>query len=148
MSPAPAKKQAPTRNTVSKDKTGHEARHSLVVAVVDDDAAVRIALEDLFEASGVDCRTFGAAEGLLDAVRDTRFSCLVLDLDLPGRTGLELQRELAACGQALPIVFLSAHDQPHWRRLAMEAGARDYLVKPVEGERILAAVRRCFHEPG
>jgi FixJ family two-component response regulator len=120
----------------------------LPVAIVDDDAAVRVALVDLFEASGTACNSFESAEALLLAAPYCEFSCLVLDLDLPGRSGLELQELLAVRRPFLPIVFLTAHDQPHWRRLAVERGARAFLVKPVDGEQVLACVRTCMQDSG
>src|SRR3954471_5410009 len=109
------------------------ARSAHTVFVVDDDAAVARAIERLLQADGWRVRTFGSAESFL-AARDTNVSgCLVLDVNLPGLDGLELQKRLRDRGEALPIVFLTGHGDIPTSVRAMKAGAADFLTKPVEG---------------
>lgn len=130
--------------TTTKETTRPQSDAYMVIAVVDDDAAVRFALEDLIESSGMTCLTFASAEICLERLHEVHVDCLVLDLDLPGRSGLELLGELTRKGITIPAIFLSAHDQPFWRLRAMEQGAIAYLVKPVNAEQVLRAIRQCI----
>lgn len=99
------------------------------------------ALERLLGAAGMSVRGFASPEALLASDALGHASCLVLDVELPGLSGFELQRQLAAAGVALPVVFITGHDHPVFRRDAGLAGA-DYLTKPFPGRDLLRAVRR------
>jgi len=110
-----------------------------VVFVVDDDYRVREALSSLISSAGLDVAAFGSAAEFLEAEKPDTPACLVLDLELPDTSGLELQRELAA-GIAPPIVFISGHaDIPSSVR-AMKAGAIEFLSKPFGDEELLQAI--------
>jgi FixJ family two-component response regulator len=115
-----------------------------VIHVVDDDDSLRSALQRLLTAAGYAVRAFASAgEFLLDPPTDAA-GCLVLDLRMPGPSGLELQEALERHGIRLPVIFLTGHgDLPSGVR-AMKAGAVDFLTKPVEREPLLAAVRRAL----
>ena len=93
------------------------------IAVIDDDASVRRALQRLLRAAGFAVETFGTAREFLDADHWAQAACLVLDIHLPGMSGFELQEHLAASGTPLPIVFITAHDDVATRERANRAGA-------------------------
>jgi len=114
------------------------------VFVVDDDAAVRDALVQLLEADGLRAKACASAEAFLAACRPGRAGCVVLDVRLPGISGLELQRALAARGIRLPIIFLTGHGDVATSVRALKAGALDFLEKPVQGEELLAHVRNAL----
>jgi FixJ family two-component response regulator len=112
---------------------------SPVVFVVDDDRRVREALSRLISSAGLAVVTFGSAPEFLEYEKPDASACLVLDLQIPGMDGLELQRQLAE-GDALPIVFITGHgDIPSTVR-AMKAGAVEFLSKPFDDEELLRAI--------
>lgn len=116
----------------------------LVVHVVDDDPAIRVAIARLLRAAGYDARGYGSAAEFLRRPRELGAACVVLDLCLPESSGLELQAALAASEDALPVVFLSGQrDIPATVR-ALKAGAVDFLTKPVERDALLAAVGQAL----
>jgi FixJ family two-component response regulator len=115
-----------------------------VIHVVDDDDSLRDALQRLLTAAGYRVRTYASAgEFLLEPPRDT-VSCLLLDLRMPGPSGLDLQDALQRQGVELPVIFLSGHGDLATGVRAMKAGAVDFLVKPVEREPLLAAIERAL----
>lgn len=111
-----------------------------VVHVVDDDASFRTAVIRLLEAAGFAARGYGSAGDFLVARRGDAPGCLLLDVDMPGPSGLELQAALAEQGVALPVVFLTGHGDVPASVRAMKAGAVDFLEKPVERATLLRAV--------
>ena len=116
------------------------------VYVVDDDDAVRTGMETLLLSEGYNVRTFDSAEAFLEKSTDGQIACIVLDLQMPGLTGLELQDQLLAAGRELPIVFVTAHgDIPDSVR-AMKQGAVDFLPKPFEPDPFLAAVSQAIEK--
>jgi FixJ family two-component response regulator len=115
-----------------------------VVHVVDDDAAFRSAVTRLLEAAGYAVRGYGSAGEFLIARPGDAPGCLLLDVNLPGPSGLELQAALAEQGVALPIVFLTGYGDVRGSVRAMKAGAVDFLEKPVAREPLLAAVREAL----
>jgi len=115
-----------------------------VVHVVDDDDGFRIAVMRLLEAAGYAVRGYGSAGEFLIARRDDAPGCLLLDVNMPGPSGLQLQAALADQGVALPVVFLTGHGDVQGSVRAMKAGAVDFLEKPVEREPLLAAVREAL----
>lgn len=116
-----------------------------IVFVVDDDSAVRTALVRLLRTAGFAADGFASAEELLArAEPDSRPGCLILDLRMPGRSGLELQRTLPAAFAHLPIVFLTAHADADCSERAMQTGAVDFLTKPASEESLLGAVRTAI----
>jgi FixJ family two-component response regulator len=111
-----------------------------VVFVVDDDEAVRDSLGMLLESVGFEVRLFGAAPELLAALDGASPGCLVLDVRLPGMSGLELQKELEARGIELPIVFITGHGDVPMAVRAMRRGAVGFLEKPYKEQDLLDAV--------
>ncbi|MBB4017467.1 FixJ family two-component response regulator [Chelatococcus caeni] len=111
-----------------------------VVYVIDDDPAIRVSLESLLASVGYAVRTFGSAEDFLAAEQADAPACLVLDVRLKGRSGLEFQRELARRGQSPPIVFVTGHGDVPMSVAAMKAGAVEFLTKPFRDQDLLDAV--------
>jgi FixJ family two-component response regulator len=115
-----------------------------VIHIVDDDESLRTALQRLLAAAGYRVRTYASAgEFLLDPPTGEP-SCLLLDLRMPGPSGLDLQEALQRHGIGLPVIFLSGHGDLATGVRAMKAGAVDFLTKPVEREPLLAAVARAL----
>jgi len=115
-----------------------------VIHVVDDDDAFRTAVTRLLEAAGYAVRGYGSAGDFLIARRGDAPGCLLLDVNMPGPSGLELQAALVEQGAALPIVFLTGHGDVQGSVRALKAGAVDFLEKPVAREPLLAAVREAL----
>jgi FixJ family two-component response regulator len=111
-----------------------------LVMIVDDDAAIREALEELILSAGLRPACFASTHDLLDAGVVYRHGCLVLDVRMPGLSGLELQTRLAAKGDAPPIIFLTGHGDIPMSVQAMKLGAVDFLTKPVRDQTLLDAV--------
>jgi FixJ family two-component response regulator len=112
-----------------------------IVFVVDDDASVRRAIQRLIESVGLQVESFGSAKEFLQANRSDVPSCLVLDIRLPGKSGLELQRELAEANIRIPIIFITSHGDVPMTVRAMKAGAVEFLTKPFRDQDLLDAVQ-------
>jgi FixJ family two-component response regulator len=115
-----------------------------LVSVVDDDDAVREALSDVLREFGFAVEDFSSAEAFLAFEGMARTDCLVLDIAMPGMTGLELQRELKRRGQRIPIVFITAHADRTLRPRVLAAGAAEILFKPFTEAALLDAVRAAL----
>lgn len=115
-----------------------------IVFVVDDDERLRRATTMLLAECGYDAREFPSADAFLEAAAPDVFGCVLLDLRMPGRSGLELQEALATRGVLLPIVFLTGHADVPASVLAMKRGAIDFLEKPVAEDQLLAALDRAL----
>ena len=111
-----------------------------IVYVVDDDPSLAAALESLFRSVGLKAQTFGSARAFLEADRPDRPGCLVLDVRLPGTSGLDFQQQLAELGIALPAVVMTGHGDIPMTVRAMKAGAIDFLAKPFRDQDMLDAV--------
>ena len=111
-----------------------------VVTVVDDDASLRAALKELFESVGLEVRLYASAGAFLEAPIPDTTSCLVLDVRLPGMSGIKVQEELSKAGADLPIVFVTGHGDVPIAVRAMKAGAIDFLTKPFRSQDLLDAV--------
>jgi FixJ family two-component response regulator len=111
-----------------------------VVLIVEDDPSIRDALGRLFATVGLHTQTFGSAADLLQSTFPNAPSCLVLDIRLPGRSGLDLQAELVKAGVQIPIVFMTGHGDIPMSVRAMKAGAVDFLTKPFRDQDMLDAV--------
>jgi FixJ family two-component response regulator len=116
-------------------------QEAITVYVVDDDESIRKALKRLLKATGYDALTFASAEDFLDSTSGRGQGCLVLDIRLPGITGLDLQEKLASGGAKYAVIFMTAHDNPQWQERAKKAGAVAYLRKPFNEHSLLDAVR-------
>ena len=112
-----------------------------VVFVIDDDASVRAGVEDLLRSVGLGVESFGSANEFLDHKRPETPSCIVLDLRLPGASGLEFQRILAESNIELPIIFISGHGDIPMSVRAMKSGAIEFLTKPLKEQELLDAVQ-------
>ena len=110
------------------------------IAIVDDDVLVRQALEDCMESAGYIVEGFGSAEEFLESAATRDAACLILDVQLPGITGLELQSKLAGAGNRVPIVFVSARGTAASRETAIRQGAAGFLAKPFRREDLLKIV--------
>jgi len=114
------------------------------VFVIDDDAAMREAIQGLLKSAGLRSETFGAAEEFLRNKRPEGPSCLVLDVSLPGINGLDFQRQLADAGIQIPIIFITGHGDIPMTVKAMKSGAVEFLTKPFQDQALLDAVRQAL----
>jgi FixJ family two-component response regulator len=122
-----------------------ESRQSdAVVAIVDDDLSVRKGLERLIRSLGWQAQTFASAQEFLDCPRTEAPGCLVLDLQLPGLSGLDLQKRLAEAGLETPIIFLTGHGDIPASVKAMKAGAVEFLTKPVDEQILVNAIQEAI----
>lgn len=112
-----------------------------LVAIVDDDRAVREALCDLLQVEGLSARGFGNAAAFLAEEGISDFDCLITDVRMPEIDGLELQRRLRAQGSALPVIFITSYDDAGTRRRAFEGAATAFFAKPVDDEALLRTLR-------
>ncbi len=111
------------------------------VFVVDDDASVRAAVEDLLRSVGLAVRTFGSTQEFLQSKLPDAPGCLVLDVRMPGQSGLEFQRMLTATGIHLPIIFISGHGDIPMSVRAIKSGAIEFLTKPLHEQELLDAIQ-------
>ena len=114
-----------------------------MITVVDDDPSVRKSLRRLIKAAGYDSIAYESAEEFLAAPTGAESDCLILDVHLPGMSGLALQADLTQTGSKCPIVFISAFSDEDVRSQAIEAGATDFLPKPLDSDRLLRAIQRA-----
>jgi len=117
---------------------------TVFIAIVDDDEPLREALGSVMRAAGFSTSTFGSAEEYLDSAGRQRTACLVLDVRLPGMSGIELQRRLANDGDETPIIFVTAHGDASLRDSLMKAGASGFLNKPVRSDALLKEIRAAL----
>ena len=115
-----------------------------LVSVVDDDESVRESLPDLLKEFGFEARAFSSAQEFLASDCLNRTSCLILDIAMPGMTGLDLQRELQHRGKKIPIVFITAQADGASRARAFEGGAASFLLKPFSDTALLASVETAL----
>lgn len=116
------------------------------VFVVDDDESIRRALKRLLRSFDYDAVTFASAEEFIASAPKGGKGCLILDICLPGITGLDLQEKLTASGAKYAVIFITAHDDPLWRQRAKAAGAIAYLRKPFAEKALLDAIHICLQE--
>src|SRR6185437_3519400 len=125
---------------VERNQLADNVSKTNLVVIVDDDELVRQALESVLKAAGFKTKTFGSAEDFLDSIPMNGTACLILDVRLPGMSGIELQRRLRAKNSEVPIIFVTAHGDASARDRAMEAGATSFLNKPVRRQTLLDAI--------
>ena len=123
------------------------ALDAALIAIVEDDPWVRKSLDRLIKAEGFRTITFACAEDFLNTEDRQQTHCLILDLRLPGMNGLELQHHLMIKQERIPIVFVTAHDEPEIRLRAMQAGAFAFFSKPVNDEALVSTVRSAIKSP-
>jgi FixJ family two-component response regulator len=115
-----------------------------LVCVVDDDLSLLRGLRRLLGASGFTVEPFPSAEAFLESPHRTRAACLVLDVQLGGLTGLELQEQLLAAGSRVPVIFITGHDDPRTRDRAQQVRAFAYLRKPFEDHALIDAINKAL----
>ena len=112
-----------------------------LISVIDDDESIRRTTSRLIESFGFRAAAFESAESFLSSGRLNDASCLIVDVQMPGMNGLQLQCQLAAANCRIPIIFITAYDDNESRRRAMQAGAVAFLGKPFSGEQLLQWIR-------
>jgi len=115
-----------------------------VVFVVDDDESVRDAIRTLLKSVGIQAEVFGSTEEFLHFPKPQTPSCLILDVRLPGTTGLEFQDQLNHLGIRIPIIFITAHGDIPMTSRAMKAGAVEFLTKPFQKQELLTAIHQAI----
>jgi two-component system, LuxR family, response regulator FixJ len=119
-----------------------------LVAIVDDDEAVREALSDLLLVLDLTCRTFDRAEAFMADYVPGRFDCLITDVMMPGRSGLDLLRHLRSIGSSIPVIVVTADTSPATRAHAMRIGAHAYLTKPISSEALYRRLQSAMKREG
>ncbi len=122
-----------------QQRTGAPEQQPTIV-VIDDDAAMRRALENLLKSVGFGVELFASPQEFLQSERPDRPGCIVLDVRFPGRSGLDMQRDLANCDTQLPIIFITGYGDVPMSVRAMKAGAVEFLTKPFRDQDLLDAV--------
>jgi FixJ family two-component response regulator len=114
------------------------------ISIVDDDASIREALKSLMRSVRIDVEAFASAEEFLASDRLNDTACLILDVHLPGMSGMELQNRLHIEGHRIPIIFITAHADEASRQLALKSGAIEFLWKPVRRETLFKAIQSAL----
>ena len=116
-----------------------------LISIVDDDESIREAIQSLLGSVGFKAKTFASAEQFLQSNQIENTACLILDVRMPGMSGLELQRRLMATQCHIPIVFVTAHGDEEVRSRALQEGAVEFLLKPFSEEALLNAIQAALH---
>ena len=111
-----------------------------LISIVDDDESVREALKSLIESVGFRTEVFSSGEDFLNSDRSGDTDCLIVDVRMPGMSGLELQERLNAVHSLIPLIFMSAHGDEEARARALQAGAIDFLQKPFSADSLFRAI--------
>jgi FixJ family two-component response regulator len=115
-----------------------------VVVIVDDDELIRGSLGGLMKQAGLPALTFASAEEFLTSAEEKRTACLIVDIRMPGMSGLELQAKLNKAHQRIPIIFITAQGDEKLRLQALRAGAVEFLIKPFDDDALLDSVRAAL----
>jgi FixJ family two-component response regulator len=116
----------------------------LFIAVVDDEDSVRRALARLLSASQFDVNAFASGEEFLTSLPKRSPDCAILDLQMPGLTGRDVQRQLSLAGSRFPVIIITAHDQPAMREQCLADGAAGYFAKPFRRDQLIAAIHAAI----
>lgn len=121
--------------------------NSALISIIDDDRSVREAIQGLIRSLGYATAAFGSAEDYLDSgrVRDT--ACIITDLQMPGLSGIDLQRRLIADGHRTPVIFVTAFPSDRLRKQALDAGAFGFLSKPFEESSLITCIDKALQQP-
>jgi two-component system, LuxR family, response regulator FixJ len=119
-----------------------------IVAIVDDDEAVREAFSDLLLVLDLSCRTFDRAEAFMADYVPGSFDCLITDVSMPGRSGLELLERLRSLGSTMPVIIVTADASAATRSRAMKSGVQAFLTKPVKSDELIAHLRSALRRTG
>lgn len=114
-----------------------------IVFVIDDDALIREGIQSLMRSAGLRVEAFASAHDFMQAKRTDAPSCLILDVRMPGLSGLDLQREMSDACVPIPIIFITGHGDIPMTVRAMKEGAKEFLTKPVRGQELLDAVQKA-----
>ena len=115
-----------------------------LVAVVDDEESVRLALARMLRASSFEVSIYRSGEEFLESIKTVVPDCVVLDFQMPGLTGRDVQRALSAAKVSLPIIIVTAHDQPSLREKVLADGAVAYFTKPLRRDNLIAALDQAI----
>ena len=118
-----------------------------LIAIVDDDGSVRRALKRLVRSIGMNAETFASGQEFLDCIEampSFHAHCAILDVQMPGMNGLEVQDRLAHCGRPIPVIFITAHDEVGVRERALACGAVAFLRKPFDDELLIKTLRAAL----
>jgi FixJ family two-component response regulator len=118
---------------------------SPLISIVDDDASLRASLDNLLRSAGYRAQAFPSAESFLSTGPDPDTACLILDVRMPGMSGLELQQQLLVSGASVPIVFVTSYVDDDLRARALHAGAVAFLYKPFREEELIEAIDRALN---
>ncbi|MQB39343.1 response regulator [Agrobacterium tumefaciens] len=118
-----------------------------VIAVVDDDPAIREAMDDLIMSFGYECRLFVSAEQFLESKQQADIDCIVVDVKMPGLSGIELQSELNRRGNHPPMIFVTSHQDERTRNAALNGGALAFLGKPVNIVSLIGCLESVLARP-
>jgi FixJ family two-component response regulator len=129
-------------------KRGELAVKGMVISIIDDNESIRRALSRLIQSIGLPAEDFASAEEFLLSSRSQDSACLILDLQLPGMSGLELQSQLHVSNPGVPIVFISAHGDEQARARTLTAGAVEFLQKPFSEEALFEAIKTSLSNRG
>jgi RNA polymerase sigma factor (sigma-70 family) len=132
-----------SHEAASSPQSGSQRQHAPIIYLVDDDQSFLRALSRRLQSADYQVKTFASGEELLSHCRSEAAACAVLDLQMPGLSGLDLQEALAQAEEPLPVVFLTGHGDIRSSVRAMKRGAVDFLTKPVQGDELLEAVERA-----
>jgi FixJ family two-component response regulator len=123
------------------------ANRQPLIAVVDDEESVRLALARMLRASSFDVSIYRSGEDFLESLKTVVPDCAVLDFQMPGLTGRDLQRAISVAKVSLPIIIVTAHDQPSLREKVLADGAVAYFTKPLRRDTLIAALQQALHQP-
>ena len=115
----------------------------MLVAILDDEEPVRTALARLFRSADFQAETFGSGQEFLDSLNSHLPDCLVLDLSLPGMTGLDIIQQIVSRKLPIPIVTITGNDMPGLKEMALSVGAKSYLLKPLDDTTLFETVASC-----
>ena len=118
-----------------------------LIAVVDDEDSVRLALARMLRASSFDVSIYRSGEEFLESLKTVVPDCAVLDFQMPGLTGRDVQRAISVAKLSLPIIIVTAHDQPSLREKVLADGAVAYFTKPLRRDTLIAALQQALQQP-
>jgi len=126
------------------DIEDQQLQNSPLISIIDDDESMRCAVKSLVTSLGLNARTFASAEDFLRSPHVEHTSCLISDLQMPGLSGVELQKMLLAQGRHIPIIFMTAFPEERMRSRAIEAGALGFLSKPFESQMLINLIEKAI----
>jgi FixJ family two-component response regulator len=123
------------------------ANNPPLIAVVDDEESVRLALARMLRASSFEVSIYRSGEDFLESLKTVVPDCAVLDFQMPGLTGRDVQRAISVAKLSLPIIIVTAHDQPSLREKVLADGAVAYFTKPLRRDTLIAALHQALQQP-